>query len=220
MTTIPGSASEEKPERVQVHVVDDDPAMRTLVVKILETDGLEAIPHASGPDFLSRLDSDGAGCVVLDLMMPQSSGLDVLRTLREDHPDLPVVMISGKGDIPKALESLRIGALDFLEKPFRPAQLVERVRQALAIARQRREQLTRARQIQRRIDSLTPREAELLPLFQHGRSVKEIAFELGLSPKTVQVHRSKILRVMQVPSLVDLTNLMHELEEIRRDQGS
>ena len=212
--------SQDEAGRAQhVHVVDDDTAVRTMVVRILEAEGLRAISHTSGGEFLSRLDPDEAGCVVLDLLMPRESGLDVLRSLQEDHSDLPVIMISGRADIPKALEAVRSGAVDFLEKPFRPTQLIERVQQALVVARRRRPQLRRARQIRRKIESLTPREAELLPLFQRGRSAKEIAFELGLSPKTVQVHRGKILRAMQVPTVVGLTNLMHEFENIRQELG-
>lgn len=214
--TSPDDTPGEK--RLVVHVVDDEQMMRTMIVQVLGNAGFRTADHASGAELLGALHPDESGCIVLDLLMPQKSGLDVLRSLRAERPELPVIMISGSGDISKALDSLRGGAMDFIEKPFRPAQLIQRVEKALALAGRKRRELSRAREIEQRIEGLTPREAELLPLFQQGRSVKEIAFDLGLSSKTVQVHRSNILRVMQAPSVVDLTNLMHELEGIQRGQ--
>jgi FixJ family two-component response regulator len=194
----------------RVHVVDDDANVLSVISKLVESAGLEAVPHLDPKEFLSHLRPDEYACAILDLVMPGLPGLEVLHELSENHPTIPVIMLSGHGDVATALESVREGAVDFIEKPVRREQLLEGIRGALEIARQQRASVARDQEIQRRIETLTPREAQLMPLLCKGISVKKIAFEFGLSFKTVQVHRSAILRKTMVSTVVELTNLMHE----------
>lgn len=211
MTAIPEQVGTEV-RTDRVHIVDDDPAILRVVTKFLAAAGIVAVCHPSAERFLHALEPDEIGCAVVDMVLPGVERFTLLQKLSEDFPGIQVIMMSGYGDIPNAVAAVRQGAVDFLEKPLVRQRLTELVRRALDVARGRRDRVARAGDARERLDRLTPREIELLPMFCSGRSVKEIAFDLGLSNKTVQVHRARILDRMQVDSVVELSNLLHEIE--------
>jgi FixJ family two-component response regulator len=211
MTAIPHQATTAA-RTVRVHVVDDDPAILRVVAKFLGSAGVPSVCHSSAADFLQALEPDEFGCAVVDMVLPGVERFSLLQRLAQDFPGVQVIMMSGHGDIPNAVAAVRQGAMDFLEKPLVRQRLTGLVFGALEIAHERRARAVRGHNTRARIERLTPREIELLPMFCSGRSVKEIAFDLGLSHKTVQVHRSRILDRMQVDSVVELSNLLHEIE--------
>lgn len=196
----------------RVHIVDDDRTILELITKVVRSAGLEPVAHEDAAAFLKSVDPKEYACAILDLVMPETSGLLVLREMQSRGALIPVVMVSGQGSIPTALEAMRSGAVDFLEKPFRVHELLERVHRALEVARDLHARAERVDTIRKRLEGLTPREAELMPFFCAGDSVKKIAFNFDLSPKTVQVHRARILERMGVTSVVELANVVHEMD--------
>jgi RNA polymerase sigma factor (sigma-70 family) len=187
-----------------VFVVDDDPAMRDSLRWLLESVGLQVQTYATAAEFLAGRDPSTPGCLVLDVRMPGMSGLDLQEELRRRHTDLPTIVVTGHAEVPMAVRAVKAGAIDFIEKPFSDQLLLDRVRQALEIDRQEREARARREEARRRVGHLTPREREVLDLVVAGRANKEIASALGLSPKTVEVHRARVMEKMEVDSLADL----------------
>jgi RNA polymerase sigma factor (sigma-70 family) len=187
-----------------VFVVDDDPAMRDSLRWLLESVGLQVQTYATAAEFLAGRDPSTPGCLVLDVRMPGMSGLDLQEELRRRHTDLPTIVVTGHAEVPMAVRAVKAGAIDFIEKPFSDQLLLDRVRQALEIDRQERETRARREEARRRVGHLTPREREVLDLVVAGRANKEIASALGLSPKTVEVHRARVMEKMEVDSLADL----------------
>jgi FixJ family two-component response regulator len=210
MTAIPDHArTEARAERV--HVVDDDPAILRVVANFLGAVGVSVVCHTSAVGFLAALHPNEFGCAVIDMVLPGVERFTLLRKLGEDYPGVQVIMMSGHGDIPNAIEAVRHGAVDFLEKPLRRHRLTGLVHSALDTARAQRAKVFSARDTRSRLERLTKREFELLPMFCQGKTVKEIALNLGLSHKTVQVHRSRILERMHVDSVVELLILLHDV---------
>ena len=190
-----------------VFIVDDDEAMRDALDTLIRSVGMRTSLHASADEFLAAYDPEQPGCLVLDVRMPGMSGLDLQDALAEQGIKLPVIIITGHGDIPMAVQAMRAGAVDFLEKPFREQELLHRIHQAV-------EQDTRARQdraakaeITARLASLTPREGQVLDLVVAGRPNKAIAGELGLSHKTVEFHRAKIMDKMRADNVAELVRM-------------
>ena len=191
-----------------VFIVDDDEAMRDALDTLIRSVGMRTSLHASADEFLAAYDPEQPGCLVLDVRMPGMSGLDLQDALAEQGIKLPVIIITGHGDIPMAVQAMRAGAVDFLEKPFREQELLHRIHQAV-------EQDTRARQdraakaeITARLASLTPREGQVLDLVVAGRPNKAIAGELGLSHKTVEFHRAKIMDKMRADNVAELVRMV------------
>lgn len=190
-----------------VHVVDDDETVRRSLQWLLESLKLNVQTHASALDFLNGYDPGQPGCLVLDVRMPDVSGLQLQEILAMRNVRLPIVVITGHGDISMAVRAMKAGAFDFIEKPFKDQVLLERVQQCLAMdVRQRREFAERAKLIGR-LDSLTPREAEVLEGVIGGKANKEIAADLDISVKTVEVHRARVMEKMAVNSVAELTSL-------------
>jgi len=190
-----------------VHVVDDDAAMRDSLRMLLETSGLQVRPYNNAGAFLDAL-PHGAGCVLTDIRMPEIDGLELLRRLREQGIRLPVIVMTGEGDIAIAVQAMKAGAVDFLEKPFTDNALFEAVNRALEQSERILEVEATAADALARLATLTPREQEVLDLLVTGLPNKAIANQLGASPRTIEVHRARVLEKLKANSLPDLVRLV------------
>ena len=188
-------------------VIDDDPAVRDALGSLLRSVGLQAKLHASVPEFLKAGRPDGPTCLVLDVRLPGQSGLDLQRELSEANIHLPIIFITGHGDIPMGIKAMKAGAVDFLTKPFVAKDLLEAIRRA--VAKDTRDLGTEAREdeIRARVKLLTPRESQVFALVVTGMLNKQIASELGIGEKTVKVHRARVMEKMQARSLAALVRL-------------
>ena len=190
-----------------VFVVDDDAAMCRALRQLLESAGLRVETYADGPTFLAACGKHCAGCVVLDVAMPGMDGQEVQAALQEHGVQIPVVFLTGHADVPMAVRAMQAGAVDFVEKPVQGADLLDRVRRALALDEERRQTEAYAQEVRHRHDRLSAREREIMGLVVEGLSSKEIARRLELSPRTVEVHRSHVMYKMGAASLVDLVSM-------------
>ncbi|HEX5127646.1 MAG TPA: response regulator transcription factor [Rhodocyclaceae bacterium] len=187
-----------------VHIIDDDEALRDSLVWLLESTGLKVASYPSAEAFLQSWTLSFTGCLVLDIRMPGMSGLELHEKLNAMHSTLPVIFITGHGDVPMAVTALKKGAFDFIEKPFHDHDMLNLIEQCLGKERAQREQRRQGADAQRRIEHLTPREREVLHLIVAGRLNKQIADELGISIKTVEVHRARVMEKMGANSLAEL----------------
>ena len=187
-----------------VHVVDDDPSFRTAISRLLRAAGYEVRVYGSAGDFLLEPPADGSGCILLDLRMPGPSGLELHEAIARRGDTLPVIFLTGHGDIPQSVRAMRQGAVDFLTKPVRRTELVASIRQALERQEAAAETRGRRKAIAERFAKLTPREKEVFELVVAGRLNKQIAALLGTSERTVKAHRARIMEKMQVDSVAGL----------------
>lgn len=194
-------------DTAEVFVVDDDEPVRDAIGMLLETVGLPFRTFASGQEFLDALGPEMAGCLVLDIRMPGVSGLDVQQRLLELDVALPIIFITGHGDVPMAVEAMRRGAVDFIRKPFREQELLSRINEALQLGEENRERLADLEEARARVALLTPRETEIFHRVAEGEANKVIAIELGISERTVEIHRSQAMRKTQSRTLADLVRL-------------
>lgn len=197
------SPSPSSPEQT-IYVVDDDEALRDSLLWMLESNGYRATGFDSAEAFLAAYTPAMAGCLVLDVRMPGMSGLELFEELRSRHATLPVVFITGHGDVPMAVLALKKGASDFIEKPFNDKEMLNLVEQCLARDREGRGRLLEEADVARRLTHLTARETEVLHLIVAGRLNKQIADDLGISIKTVEVHRARVMEKMGAHSLAEL----------------
>jgi FixJ family two-component response regulator len=195
-----------------VFIVDDDAAVRDSLRWLMDSVGLEVEAFASGEAFLDAIDSDRPGCVLLDLRMPGLGGLEVHQRLSEQNIELPVIVISGHGDVPVAVRALKSGVVDFIEKPFSDQELVECVQQALRRDSERRSQALRLEELMAHYHSLTPREHDVLRLVVDGRANKAISADLGISLKTVETHRARVMEKMAARSVSELVRMTLVIE--------
>jgi two-component system response regulator FixJ len=195
------------PAEAIVHIIDDDDAVRDSLAFLLTSSGIRAETHASATIFLERFAEVSIGCIVTDIRMPDISGIDLLRQVKERDPALPVIVITGHGDVPLAVEAMRLGAADFLEKPFDDDALLAAIRSALDRERQRDEQGTRIAEFRNRLASLSAREREVLEGLVAGHPNKIIAYDLGISPRTVEVYRANVMTKMKASTLSDLVRM-------------
>jgi two-component system response regulator FixJ len=194
-------------ETAIVHVIDDDEALRDSLAFLLRTADLEVMSHASAAAFLDALPLTGLTCIITDVRMPGLSGIDLLRRLRELGIEVPVIVITGHGDVPLAVEAMRCGAVDFLEKPFDDEVLLQSVRAALRQQAGAAKRQSERAGIENRLAALSPRERDVLGGLVAGRANKQIAFELGISPRTVEIYRANLMDKMQAGSLSDLVRM-------------
>jgi two-component system response regulator FixJ len=190
-----------------VHVIDDDDAVRQSLAFLLRSAKMEAKVYESGGSFLKALPSIKTGCVITDVRMPEMNGLDLLRRLRELKVSLPVIVITGHADVPLAVEAMKIGAADFLEKPFDDDLLLAAVRSALDQQRHDSKRSAESEEINTRLATLSPRERQVLEGLVAGRANKVIAFDLGISPRTVEVYRANVMTKMEAGNLSDLVRM-------------
>ncbi|HEU0225915.1 MAG TPA: response regulator transcription factor [Steroidobacteraceae bacterium] len=190
-----------------VFVVDDDEGVRSALALLLKSMGQPAATYASATDFLAAYDPDRPGCALLDVRMPGMSGLELQDELNRRGVVLPVIFITGHGDVPMAVEAMQRGAFDFLQKPFRDDDLVERIRRALARDRELRAAIGEKSQVCARLARLTPRERQVLELVAAGRPNKVMAAELGVSQRTVEIHRAHVMKKMGASSLAQLVRM-------------
>jgi two-component system response regulator FixJ len=187
-----------------VYVIDDDPAMRDSLDFLLESAGLKARLFESAVSFLEALPELGPGCIVSDVRMPNLDGLELLKRLQETNKALPIIIMTGHGDIPLAVEAMKLGAIDFIEKPFEDDRLIGTITAALSGAAQRHKGDAVAADIASRIASLSPRERQVLDGLVAGLSNKLIARDYDISPRTIEVYRANVMTKMQASSISEL----------------
>lgn len=190
-----------------VFVVDDDPAMRDSLRWLIESTGLQVETFADAQAFLARIGPDLPGCLILDVRMPGMSGIDLQTELARRGIGLPTIVVTGHAEVPMAVQAVKAGAIDFIEKPFSDQLLLDRVRQGIDMDRRERDGRARRGEVLRRMGLLTQREREVLDLVVAGKPNREIAATLHLSPKTVEVHRSHVMEKMQASSVAELVRL-------------
>jgi len=193
-----------------VHVIDDDDAVRDSLSMLLDASGFSVSAYASAAAFLEGLDSAPSGCVVTDVCMPEISGLDLLRRLSDRLPQFPVIVLTGEADVPMAVEALKNGALDLIEKPYSGETIIAAVRQALTQLEVRSDRDSRRSEAAERLAALSAREREVLAGVVRGLSNKEVARELGISPRTVEAYRANLMMKMGADSLSDLVRMAIE----------
>lgn len=191
-----------------VFIVDDDPAVRDAISLLLRTDGLAVQSFASAVAFLEAGADQQPGCLLLDVRMPEVSGLDLQKRLQARGCHIPIVFMTGHGDVPMAIRAMKAGAFDFLEKPFQGQALLERVREALVLDARRRERQAIRDQAATHLALLSPREREVLERVAAGQYNKVIAAELGISLSTVEIHRKRVMDKLQAESLSDLIRIL------------
>ena len=199
------------PEQSTVLVVDDDISVREALSDLFQSVGLMVEAYASAQEFLKNPPREGPCCLVLDVRLPGKSGLDFQHELNESDVRLPIIFLTGHGDIPMSVRAMKAGAVEFLTKPFREQDLLDAVHAALERDRLNREDEKLLSTLRQRLASLTPREQAILALVAAGRQNKQIAFEIGTSEVTVKVHRTNLMRKMQASSLADLITMANKL---------
>ncbi|MEZ5463026.1 response regulator transcription factor [Dokdonella sp.] len=193
-----------KRNQATVFVVDDDAGVRDSISELVESVGLHAECHASAMDFLSAWKPGRAGCLVLDVRMPDMSGLVLQRTLLESDFALPIIMLTGHGDVPIAVEAMKAGAFDFLQKPYREQALLDSVHAALSQDHATRQARQAEEELTRRIATLTPREVEVLDHVLAGETSKNMAEQLDMSPRTAEAHRRNLLHKLGIGTVKEL----------------
>lgn len=190
-----------------VFVVDDELSVRKSLGRLLKAAGYRVEEFASAEEFLQRGPHDGVGCLVLDVQMPDLNGLELQEALAASESSLPIIFITGHGDIPTSVRAMKAGAMDFLSKPFDQKDLFEAIGRALEQAAQESKRHAESREVEKRLATLTPREHEVLLQVLTGQLNKQIAAALGTSEKTIKVHRGRVMHKMQVQSVADLVRL-------------
>ncbi len=195
-----------------VFVVDDDDGVRRGLSLLLSSVGLKVETFPGAQEFLHAFDPARPGCLVLDVRMPGMSGLELQERLKAEHIDIPIIILTGHGDVPMAVRAVQTGAVDFIEKPFREQMLLDRIQQAMAQDGENRAKFARLEASKERLSRLTEREREVLKLVVAGRHNKTIAEELGVTVKTIEFHRSKIMEKTNAVSVAELVRLVLETQ--------
>lgn len=200
-----------------VYIVDDDAAMRSALHRLARSAGMRTESFASALEFLSAYHSDHPGCLLLDVQMPNMSGLELQQRLKLEKIDIPIIFLTGYGNVPAAVSAMKLGALDFIEKPFDNEVLLDRLQKAIQIDATARLDHHRHSQISQQLARLTPRERETMDMLVAGKPNKAIADLLGVSVRTVETHRANIMAKMQADSLFDLVRMILDFKGEIRD---
>jgi two-component system response regulator FixJ len=194
-----------------VMVVDDDSGVRNAMRALLKSVGLNSTLYSSAQEFLGSYDPHQPGCLLLDIRMPGMSGMELQQELNLRGAVIPVIFMSGHADIPMAVEAMQHGAFDFLQKPFRDQDLLDRIQRAIVKDGERRVALGERARIKGHLESLTDREREVLELLTKGKQNKQIAQDLGVSPRTIEIHRARVMEKMDAHSIAELVRMMLDL---------
>lgn len=195
-----------------VFLIDDDPSVRRALTRLIRSAGYRVTAFASAREFLETPpDDDGPACLVLDVRLPGLSGLELQQALQRDHAAMPIIFITGHGDVPMSVKAMKAGAVDFLQKPVKDKVLLQAIEQALVRAARERTEREELDLIRRRYDNLTPREREVLALVITGMLNKQIAFELGTVEKTIKVHRARVMDKMGASSVAELVRIAEKV---------
>ncbi|WP_303284902.1 response regulator FixJ [Marinobacter sp. SS8-8] len=197
-----------------VYVVEDDEAVRDSLELLLKSDGKPVRPYKSATAFLKDYSDKMAGCIVLDIRMPGMDGMELQKKLNEKHSILPIIFVTGHGDVPMAVDAMKEGAVDFIQKPYREEALLEKIEAALKQDLEQRKSLDEKQEIIRRIKSLTPREHEIMDRMIAGQANKVIAIELEISQRTVEIHRSRVMHKMGTHSLAHLVRMVLSVKDL------
>jgi two-component system, LuxR family, response regulator FixJ len=197
----------EKEAVPAVYVVDDDDGMRRALDTLLSTVGYKTAVFSRPSEFLANFKADAPGCLVLDIRMPDMSGLEVQQHLNRIGSMLPVIFVTGHGDVPMAVQAMKEGAYEFIQKPFRDQDLLDRINHALKQDAENRSTVARRAEVQQRLESLTPRERQVMDMVVDGAANKVIAIDLSLSERTVEIHRAKVMEKMGARSVAHLVKL-------------
>ena len=195
-----------------VFIVDDDEPVRDAIAMLLETVGITNETFANAQEFLAAYDNKRQGCLVLDIRMPGMSGLELQDRLIASNAPIPIVFITGHGDIPMAVEAMKKGAVDFIRKPFRDQELLDRIHEALGVEEQNRSNYQDLTAIRDKVATLTPREHEVFERVAVGQANKVVAIDLGISERTVEIHRSQVMQKTNARSLADLVRMKITLD--------
>jgi two-component system response regulator FixJ len=196
-----------------VFVIDDDEPVRDAIGMLLDTVDIPHESYESAQAFLAGYTSHRTGCLVLDIRMPGMSGLELQDHLNKDQDPIPIIFITGHGDIPMAVEAMKKGAVDFIRKPFRDQELLDRIQEALNLDEENREQYADLEAVRERAGSLTPREQEVFERVAEGQANKVVAIDLAISERTVEIHRSQVMQKMQARNLADLVKMKILLDQ-------
>jgi FixJ family two-component response regulator len=200
-------------EAPTVFIVDDDDAVRDSLRLLVKSLKVRAETFSSAVQFLDKYDPKRPGCLVLDIRMPGMSGLELQKRLHEAGATIPIIFITGHGDVPMAVHAMQAGAIDFIQKPFRDQDLIDRIQQAVAQDGRMRATLADRSAIRQRLTSLTPREDQVMRMVVEGKANKVVAFDLGLSERTVEIHRSRVMSKMHADSLAQLVQMVMRANE-------
>lgn len=197
----------------KVYIVDDDVAVRDSLALLMKSINLECETFTSGQDFLDRLDPDGSGCLLLDIRMPNMSGLQLQNILLERHSKLPIIFLTGHASVPIAVQAMKKGAFEFIEKPFHDEELLGCVYRALKQDAEKQHEAKQQKAINERFKQLTPREIEVMKLIVKGESNKVVAHDLGVSQRTVEIYRANVMQKMRAQSLAHLVRMSLLIED-------
>ena len=191
-----------------VYVVEDDEAVRDSLEMMLVSMEYKVAAYPTANAFLDEYDESMAGCIVLDIRMPGMDGMELQKALNIQHSILPIIFVTGHGDVPMAVEAMQQGAIDFIQKPYREQELLEKIKAALALDAEQRSSLIEKKEIQHKLDELTPREQEIMNMVIDGHANKVIAIDLDISQRTVEIHRSRVMHKMGTHSLAHLVRMI------------
>lgn len=205
-----------KDEAPIVYLVDDDDAVRDSLGMLFKSIGLKHEAYGSALDFLQRYDRSRHSCLVADIRMPGLSGLELQQRLNEQGAEIPIIFITGHGDVPMAVTAMKSGAVDFVQKPFRDQDLIDRINKALELDRERRKGRAEEDEIRGRIALLTPREKEVMQRVVQGHANKVIALDLGVSQRTVELHRARVMKKLKMRSVAEVVHAVDRIGGVAR----